>query len=125
MTQEEKDLLLRDLSARLPYGVICQVDDGAEGFNDGKLVEINISEELTRFDVDYCWKAYIDDVKPYLRPMSSMTEEEKSVILLCNAFIEPHSTEYKVNFYNQYHFDYRDLIEKGLALVAPEGMYNG
>lgn len=52
-----------------------------------------------------------------------MTEEEKSVLLLCNAFIEPHSTEYKVNFYNQYYLDYRDLIGKGLALPAPKGMY--
>ena len=77
MTQEDKQLLLRDLSARLPYGVICQVDDGAAGLNDGKLVEIDISKELARFDADYYWDAYIDDVKPYLRPMSSMTEEEK------------------------------------------------
>lgn len=123
MTPEDKKLLLQDLCARLPYGVICQIDDGAAGFNDGKLAEINISEELARFDVDYCWKAYIDDIKPYLRPMSSMTEEEKSVLLLCNAFIEPHSTKFKMDFYNQHYLDYRDLIEKGLALEAPKGMY--
>lgn len=82
MTQENKELLLKDLSARLMYGVMCQVDDGAAGLNDGKLVEIDISKELVRFDDDGYWDVYIDDVKPYLRPMSSMTEEEKEDLLI-------------------------------------------
>lgn len=121
MTQEEKQLLFSDICARLPYGVICQIDDGAAGFNDGKLVEINISEELARFDVDYCWKAYIDDVKPYLHPMSSMTEEEKDTydtMVMCN-------TSWVVDdWLNSHHFDYRGLIEQGLAIEAPKEMYN-
>ena len=79
MTQEEKELLLIDLGARLYYGVMCQVDDGAAGLNDGKLVEIDVSKELVRFDADVnCyWDAYIDDVKPYLRPISSITTNEE------------------------------------------------
>jgi hypothetical protein len=71
----------------------------------------------------------IEEVKPYLRPMSSMTEEERDEFVklhiddrlegkieLCDASC--------VDFYNSHHLDYRGLIEKGLALEAPEGMYN-
>ena len=141
MTQEEKELLLKDLSARLKYGVICQVDDGAAGLNDGKLVEIDIQKELTRFDADFYWDAHIDDVKPYLRLMSSMTEEEEKEY---NSFIvgkqpfdsdfSAYPTEHKllyefdissyIDWLNTHHFDYRGLIPMGLALEASEGMYN-
>ena len=121
MTQEDKELLFKDLSARLSYGVICQVDDGAAGLNDGKLVEIDISKELVRFDVDYYWDAYIDDVKPYLRPMSSMTEIERQEygLVLCDELLVN-----RFDWLNAHHFDYRGLIEKGLALEASDGMYN-
>ena len=142
MTQEDKELLLKDLSTRLMYGVICQVDDGAAGLNDGKLVEIDISKERVRFDADInCyWAAYIDDVKPYLRSMSSMTKEEEKEY---NSFIigqQPFDCDFSAypieekvlyefdveNYIDWLHkkmFDYRGLIEKGLALEAPEGMY--
>jgi hypothetical protein len=126
MTQEDKQLLLADLCARLTYGVICQVDDGAAGLNDGKLVEIDISKERVRFDADYYWEAYIDDVKPYLRPMSSMTEAEKTTYeygFLYSNDLQIYAEEY-IDWLNAHHFDYRGLIEKGLALEAPEGMYN-
>ena len=142
MTQEDIQLLLKDLSARLTYGVICQVDDGAAGLNDGKLVEIDISKQIVRFDVDYYWDAYIDDVKPYLRPMSSITTDEeyeyyqikkrnsdKSLSLMdCSDHLRQLlfpiivGTE-SIDWLNAHHFDYRGLIEKGLALEAPEGMY--
>ena len=137
MTQEDIQLLLVDLSARLTYGVICQVDDGAAGLNDGKLVEIDISKELVRFDVDYYWDAYIDDVKPYLRPLSSMTDEEKKEYVSFIGGQKPfdcdfsaYPTEYRfvyewdvvnyVNWLNTHHFDYRGLIEKGLAIEVTE-----
>ena len=130
MTQEDKELLFKDLSARLSYGVICQVDDGAAGLNDGKLVEINISKELVRFDADYCWDAYIDDIKPYLRPMSSMTKVEmleyislKEDIIACDDITYSFETYESIDWLNKNHFDYRGLIEKGLAIEAPEGMY--
>lgn len=141
MAQEEIQLLLKDLSARLTYGLICQVDDGAAGLNDGKLVEIDISKELVRFDSDGYWDAYIDDVKPYLRSTSSMTNEEEkeynSFIIGQQPFDSDFSAypiehkllyEFDINSYidwlNAHHFDYRGLIGKGLALEAPEGMYN-
>lgn len=131
MTQEDKELLFKDLSARLSYGVICQVDDGAAGLNDGKLVEINISKELVRFDADYCWDAYIDDIKPYLRPMSSMTKVEmleyislKEDIIARDDITYSFETYESIDWLNKKMFDYRGLIPMGLALVAHEGMYN-
>ena len=139
MEESLKQLLLKDLCARLPYGVICQVDDGAAGLNDGKLVEIDISKERVRFDTDInCyWAAYIDDVKPYLRSMSSMTKEEEKEY---NSFIigqqpfdcdfSAYPIEYKIlyeddidsyiDWLNAHHFDYRGLIEKGLAIAVTE-----
>lgn len=127
MTQEEKKLLLVDISARLPYGVICQVDDGAAGLNDGKLVEIDISKELVRFDADYYWDAYIDDIKPYLRPMSSMTEEEEkefNKVVYDSIDIDNISPCVCVaNWLYSKCFDVYGLITKGLALEAHEGMY--
>lgn len=142
MTQEDIKLLLIDLSAKLPYGVICQVDDGAAGLNDGKLIEIDISKELARFDADYYWDAYIDDVKPYLRPMSSMNEDEFSEYFNIKYNKVTYKDKWKridvgkfhnvgiipiedyLDWLNSHHFDYHGLIEKGLALEAPEGMYD-
>lgn len=147
MTKEDKELLLVEFCTRLPYGVMCQVDDGAAGLNDGKLVKIDISKELVRFDADYYWETYIDDVKLYLRPMSSMTEEEKEELFILSTmgntgvntcwesfgveiisthprYGDHYSTDYKViDWLNKNMFDYRGLIEKGLAIEAPEGMY--
>lgn len=147
MTQEEKQLLLVDLCARLPYGVkfqyiICDFcePDVLEDV-DVKREQI-ITEEISRYD--------IEEIKPYLRPMSSMTEEEldelldsensdfdgkselvkramtayiKGDKLLSNALF---SMQYAktIDWLNTHHFDYRGLIPMGLALEAPEGMYN-
>jgi len=130
MIQEELLLLLQDLCARLPYGVICQVDDGAAGLNDGKIIEIDISKEFVRLDADYYWDAYIDDVRPYLRPMSSMTEEESKEFAMLqtdfysDGWLYPIAAVNMVNWLNKNHFDYRGLIEKGLAIEAPKGMYD-
>ena len=127
MTQEDKKLLLVDISARLPYGVMCQVDDGAAGLNDGKLVEIDISKELVRFDADYYWDAYIDDIKPYLRPISSMTEEEEkefNKVVYDSTDIDYISPCVCVaNWMCSKYFDVNGLIPKGLAIEVTEGMY--
>lgn len=98
----------------MPYGVICQVDDGAAGLNDGKLVEIDISKELVRFDVDYWWDAYIDDVKPYLRSLSNMTKEERKEygLILCDELLSTNLYDWL----NARHFDFHNLIERGLAI---------
>ena len=134
MTQEEKELLLKDLCARLSYGVIVDYKENEFEFPHWKIKTIYPET----FDG---WIGYdkrvgagyeggsrpfkIGEVKPYLRPMSSMTEEEineyenfitnekDDQIRFCNELV----------FYNSHHFDYRGLIEKGLALEALEGMY--
>lgn len=107
MTQEEKELLLRDLCARLPYGVILSVDNGK--YREDKKIWPGL------FNSDDLW-----DAKPYLRSMSNMTEEEEiyyNTIYTTLKFYE------KEDWLNAHHFDYRGLIEKGLVLEASEGMY--
>ena len=103
MTQEEKDLLLRDLCARLPYD--CNVTI-AEGGIDG--LQWNNEDGL-------------EYIKPYLRPMSSMTEEERKEYKHLVAFSgSPDGAANFVDWLNKYHFDYRGLIEKGLAIEVTE-----
>ncbi len=103
MTSEEKHLLLKDLCARLPYGVKTSNDHG-------------ILELTPRTDVIYI----VDNGHiPYLRPMSSMTREERAFY-----FAIDESSATCIDWLNARHFDYRGLIEKGLALEAPEEMYN-
>jgi hypothetical protein len=141
MNKEEKSLLFKDLSARLPYHVKVKIwlKDGTteEGFLD---LEHNYADVLQ--DAFYYNK--IKDIKPYLRPMSSMTEEETTQ--LSNIISEWYDKELfdlteepflecalsKLNYsidpqlfdwLNAHHFDYRGLIEKGLAIEATEGMY--
>ena len=113
MTQEDKQLLLKDLCARLPYGVIVNTSRG-----DSKLWSIEICENEQYICLTNIGSELIDHVKPHLRPVSSMTEEElqytESHILTCDT---------ESDFYLSHHIDYRGLIEKGLALEAPEGMY--
>ena len=113
---EEKELLLKDLCARLPYGIKCQVDDGAAGFNDGTLIEIDISKECVRFEADYWWVADIDEIKPYLRSIYKLTNEELEEL-------EFRTDSDYVDYCNKHYIDYCNLIPKGLALEAPEGMY--
>ena len=136
MTQEEKDLLLRDLLPRLQYRVKIQTWSG----------EI-ITSDLNTFPICYdeIDIEQLARMKPYLRPMSSMTEEEKRELskkYVWNIWtgqiqIRYHSQgcwddetecpteEYIILFdwLNKHHFDYRSLIENGLALEAHEGMY--
>lgn len=134
MTPEERKLLITDLTSRIDYGVICmieRVDDFGPRWRNEKLTGF-VNEEDGCFYFDFCYGLTVDfaeKVKPYLRSMSSMTEEEKEEFVklhiddrlegkieLCDASC--------VDFYNAHHLDYRGLIEKGLALEAPEGMYN-
>ena len=135
MTQEEKQLLLKDLCGRLPYGVIVNCD---------KEVEILFTiAERGFFEVND--RFLLEDCKPYLRPMSSMTEEEsKEFDVITNGergFYEdedgwircdnihtkwgvwPNGCAEMLDWLNSHHFDYRGLIGKGLALEAREGMY--
>ena len=117
MKQEEKSLLLKDLSARLLYGVMIEVQHKL-----GKLTSIDIddNDEVIIYSSDCDEDAKIEYCKPYLRPMSSMTEEEEVFYNIKYPFIKNHE---KVDWLNRKMFDYRGLIPKGLALEAPEGMY--
>ncbi len=121
MTQEEKDLLLRDLCGRLPYGVIlnCVGDIGEK---------LKIIDENGFINND--WD--INEVKPYLRPLSSMTEEEK-IEYTSYCFEQPFLQKGKaptlgsvpmcIDWLNKKMFDFRGLIPKGRAIEAPKEMY--
>lgn len=137
MTQEERDLLLKDLCARLIYGVKIQTWYGEIITSDINTFSIPINE----IDIEQ-----LSGMKPYLRSMSSMTEKEeeelskKYVYSICGNRIRAHyhsegywdddteldsdGWEDLFNWLNAHHFDYRGLIEKGLALEAPIDMYN-
>lgn len=121
MIQEEKDLLLKDLCARLPYEVkVCcyKVDYNKTPllYDNETLVGVvgdNIITENDTFSSER--------VRPYLRPMSSMTKEEYIYLKQLNE----DGTHYEViDFCNERHLDYRGLIEKELALEAKDGMYS-
>ena len=132
MTQEDKELLLKDLCARLPYNVIIDpVDCGKAiliGIKDGGLL---LFDTIHKKEYDKPWD--IEYIKPYLRPLSSMTEEEQKefvkfhCVTICPIIMKDCLTiENEGNmfvWFNAHHFDYRGLIEKGLAIEAPEGMY--
>ncbi len=152
MTQQDKDLLLRDLSARLPYKPKIKI---LSLWNENKEVEEDIVDSI------YCVMSdgYIntetvdsdislDDIVLYLRPMSSMTEEEFKKLkeysglvydqldlasfqdgaYKCLDFYLSEVPSYVVilvfDWLNAHHFDYRGLIEKGLAIEAPQDLYN-
>ena len=109
MTQEEKELLLKDLCARLPYRTKVHI------IGEGG---VEIDADLTTSTIDYfeSWT-----VQSYLRPMSSMTENELNEY---NKIFNKSLNMWEVvDWMNAHHFDYRGLIEKGLALEAPGNMY--
>lgn len=153
MTPEEKQILLQDLSARLPYGVKiskANVIYPMTGINIALgYVELAVSERIS-----------IEDVKPYLRPLSSLTYEEIEELDEMAFGTSTGSFRYYVHLFpnfigflatkkfdketcsddvrgidlkdvlpytgwlNAHYIDYRGLIEKGLALEAPKGMYD-
>jgi hypothetical protein len=125
MTQEDKELLLKDLSSRLGYGTKMQVyyeDIGGCGYFDEEISSVDVESEY----INDRWPDYI---KPYLRPLSSMTEEESeeyndltNLMSDYDSTIENIATKI-IDWLNSHRFDYRGLIEKKLALEAPEGMY--
>lgn len=108
MTNKEKQLLLKDLCARLPYGVIVQDRNGTHVLTPGN----------TELGTEY--------IKPYLRPISSMTEKETNEwhkITLGQRWVTFNNVERCADWLNAHHIDYRGLIPMGLALEAPKDMY--
>ena len=159
MTQEEKDLLLKDLCARLPYEVIVkfEVDTSYDtcfdsiwqtSYFDGILLSINSDSEeveLLTISDDEDLLIYLHDqlnaqpveyteCQPYLRPISSLTQEERDKFCNIGGIISHRPSDGRLylvayspealDYLNSIHADYRDMIEKGLAIEAPEGMYN-
>ena len=128
MTQEEKELLAKDVFGRVLTGL--KVNYNGEIFTLG--YNLYLEDGNTAFE-SYPMKFYlegIETIKPYLRPLSSMTEEEHEDykafqlrIKLAGIAFDDFISEYN-DWLNEHHFDYRDLIYKGLALEAPEDMYN-
>jgi hypothetical protein len=127
MTPEEKDLLLRDLCGRLPYGVIVSpVDCGKAiliGIKDGNLL---LWDTIHKKEYDKPWD--IEYIKPYLRPLSSMTEEEKKEYHKTFR-AEPYRSGsgwvyvesiHSFDWLNKKMFDFRGLIPKGLANSTEE-----
>lgn len=115
MTQEQKDLLLKDLCARLPYGVKVQYEDGifTIDYISGMYEEIKLNTP-DRYTID------VLEVKPYLFPLSSMTEEQEKEYNDLNCYelgLFPH-VEAALDYLIENHFDYRGLIDDGLALDA-------
>lgn len=140
MTQEEKSLLLQDLCARLPYGVKVKF----AGYSGREDCTLNAQHLISTYNIEYL------RMKPYLRPLSSMTEEEKKDLLVTivgnegskyfqvlqdgsidntdetiqdlNKFnmhwinFDKDTVTLYIDWLNAHHFDYRGLIQLGLAI---------
>ena len=123
MTIQEKELLLKDISARLSYVTIVSVNDGTIKYKayieSVSYKNIQVSP-VSDSNFTACTFYKISEIKPYLRPMSSMTEEEE---IYYNTVYTRLKFYEKEDWLNAHHFDYRGLIEKGLAIEALEGMY--
>lgn len=125
MKQEEKELLLKDLCARLPYGVMLKTDNvfpqKLEGISfDKDTFVVWVSDG--GFTLDYM------DCKPYLFPLSSMTEEQKNELndklielelkALNDEISHIEVAKFEIDYYLKNHFDYRGLIPMDLAIDA-------
>ena len=121
MKQEHKELLLRDLCARLPYGVKCNVGEEMP-YTLSRIEVDNLNGHLLDFiemkdGLDM--QVYLSEVKPYLLPLSSMTEEQSKEYheLIGGMFGTSALINFEVleDFFHKNHFDYRGLIPMGLA----------
>lgn len=143
MTKEDKDLLFKDLCARLPYDVKCQ--DVTLDFV-GTMTDVSRHDNMCKLYNDYGdnYTCFMANCKPYLIPLSSISEELKNFIRwkLTTPKYDWKLTTPKygsfedsledllnnnmqvVHYCYEHHLDINGLIERGLALEAPEGMYN-
>lgn len=130
MTKEEKILLLQDLCGRLPYEVKGLHREQVHVVTN---IEPNSINPIIKVDgYDYWFP--IEMFRPYLRPMSSVTDDERGEYRKLGGVMSYDSehdtwalcafTPEAYDWLNKKQFDYRGLIPKGLALEAPEGIYN-
>ena len=143
MTQEDKKLLLKDLCARLPYKLVCEAQFKEYGEYKTSIMFLDgVFNDDAYFFTKKVGSVYSNDYKPYLFPLSSMTEEQQEEFdriyaddmqVVANNLKnrldgKPYETNlghYRhIDWLNAYHFDYRRLIEKSLALDATNlGIY--
>jgi hypothetical protein len=127
MTQDERDLLLQDLCARLPYKVMAQYydpEDECETWDEIEGIESSGHVEIGQYVLP------IENVKPFLFPLSSMTEEQSKELeeidpefysLICgNGDIYVSMDVRGYDWLNKNHFDYRGLIPNGSAIDATD-----
>ena len=129
MTQEQKDILLKDLCARLPYGVKVEYEN--------KIFDVEYvcpMYEEVKLDIPETWTIDVSEVKPYLFPLSSITEEQKNELremewsfdnsTICNiiecfgtyrAYVDHSCCSELIDWFIKNHFDYRGLIPMELA----------
>ena len=127
---KDKELLLKDLCGRLPYGVVIkhvlrsdlETSDLFSIDTDKQVVYCRTKGREERYGVEF--------VMPYLRSMSSMTEEERETYrnlqhdVWCNEYSPTYYESIaSLDWLNKNMFDYRGLIPRGLAIEAPSGMY--
>ena len=150
MTKEEKDLLLKDLCERLPYGVKVKINGVMSNPLGCEVIGALVKAEAVYVHL-IPTEIPIEEIKLYLRPLSSMTKDEEEDLrqktgakfysfrlwgeTSCNIAFPSmdewgHEESYNetdwikvINWLNSHHFDYRNLIKKGLALEAPKDMY--
>lgn len=122
----DKELLLKDLCARLPYGV--KMNHIADDEHSPKTL-IGVAKDMITLEGLGGYECVdVEDYKPYLFPLSSMTKEQRyelhdlihnlNVLAINGEIGDWIVSSSEIDFYNKYHFDYRGLIEKGLALDA-------
>lgn len=126
MTQEEKSILLKDLCARLPYGIIgSQVLNNKIWGLPELLLNIDIQEEKVECSDSLPYD--LENFRPYLRPMSFMTEDEYNELKKIGdyygfapfKYIDDWCPNYDMtDWLDKNMFDYRGLIEKGLAIAV-------
>lgn len=143
MKQEGKELLPIDLCARLPFGIKCRftLKYGDNGHKEGVyLATITTFDGKNWLEVEYNdtsgasgkpwmrdWSCSLDDIKPYLRPLSSMTEEEMGTYANTGSFLYANGIPYNLVYTTEgllfllnNHFDIFGLIPKGLAIAVTE-----
>ncbi len=126
MTQEEKDLLLKDLCGRLHYGVKVK-DIYYKSLEPAPIWLLDLNIQKVRMFADEGYQS-IEYIKPYLFPLSSISEDIKNELYTNLTELElkaindeiEHSvvTAFEIDFYHKHHIDYRGLIPMGLAIDA-------
>jgi hypothetical protein len=118
MKQKDKELLFKDICSRLPYKLVCEVKYEEDGkYKKSNMFLSGVFTDEVYFTSDE-GSIYSNDYKPYLFPLSSMTEEhQREESNICAGHIIGYESNL-IDFYNKYHYDYRGLIPKELAIDA-------